>query len=369
MLGKITENRSGKGARYIVRFKTVFKRCRNLDEAEQFLNTLRYKEGKGTFDPRDYQKDQPLGFTNQAENWLKKKEHLRSFNKLRNHINYAEAYFQNKNVKEIDFPELEDFFEQLPDHLSSKTKHNIKSTLHTFFRWVVRRNRRAKIPIQMPEFPEIPFELGWRKTVDKSTQLQILDKVKELSYDLNPKIWIGCMWLSTYVNVRPIELVHIREDDIMPDLGIMRIRYNKERKPKTVYLLDEDIELVRSFPAAVGNPYFFRHTTGKGGVKAGSQFGPAYLRKWWQKACEEMGVKGVPLYPGTKHSSIIALGDQFTPEQIKKHGSGHTTNKAFDRYYQVDAAKKRELFAQARCTTGDRRKRSNEKAEVIEIKG
>ena len=353
MLGTISENRGKKGSKYVVRFKSTFKRFNNLDAAEQFLNTLRYKDGNDLYDPRDYQRDAPLGFGTLSKQWLEKKRDLRSAKDLRNHINYAVTYFANTNIKEIDYPQLEDFFSQLPQRLSAKTKHNIKSTLHAFCVWVVKRNRRAKVRVEMPEFPEIPFELGWRKTIDKATQGNVLECLKDMAWSTNPKIWIACLWLSTYVNVRPIEMIHVREDDISPDTGIMRITYNKERRPKVVYLLDEDVELVRSFPRAIGNPYFFRHGRGKG-LKAGERFGPKYLNTWWMRACEKIGVEGVPLYPGTKHSSIIALGDTFSPEQIKKHGSGHATNKAFDRYYQVDAKKKRELFAVARCTTGDR---------------
>ncbi len=362
MQGKIVENTSGKGSRYVVRFQKVFKRFNDLDKAERFLNALRFRHDENLFDERDYMQDQPLGFSTLSKQWLEKKEKkVRSIGKLRNHINYACDYFANTNIKEIDYPELENFFDQLPTHLSDKTKHNIKATLHTFFVWIVKRNRRAKISILMPEFPEIPFELGWRKTVDKATQGDILDTLKDISYTVNPKIYIACLWLSTYVNVRPIELINVKEDDISPGTGIMLIKHNKEKKPKKVYLLDEDIEIIRSFPATIGNPYFFRHGKGKGLVP-GSQFGPKYLNTWWTRACKEIGVEGVSLYPGTKHSSIIALGETFSPEQIKKHGSGHITNRAFDRYYQVDAAKKRELFAQARCTTVAQQKRANDKA-------
>jgi len=348
LIGTITVNKWKKGSRFVVRFKSTFKRFANLDAAEQFLNTLRYKEGRGRYDPRDYQKDQPLGFDTLSDQWLDKRRDLRSIGKLRNHINYASDYFHNTNIKEIDYPQLEDFLDQLPGHLSAKTKHNIKATLHTFFVWVVRRNRKVKVKIDMPDFPDIPYELGWRQTIDKATQSAVLACLMDISCRTNPKIHVACLWLSTYVNVRPGELISVREDDISPDTGIMLIKYNKEKKPKKVYLLDEDVELIRSFPRTIGNPYFFRHGKEDKGIKAGSQFGPNYLAKWWKRACKELGVEGVSLYPGTKHSSIIALGDDFSPEQIKKHGSGHTTNKAFDRYYQVDAAKKRGLFAVAR---------------------
>ena len=133
---------------------------------------------------------------------------------------------------------------------------------------------------------------------------------------------------------------------------IMYITYKKERKPKKVYLLLEDIELIRSFPTPISRDiYFFRHGKRKGVHKSKrGQFGKDYLWKWWRDACQNLGVEGVPLYPGTKHSTVVALGEECTSEEIKKYGAGHATNAAFDRYFQVSAEKKRELFAKARCT-------------------
>ena len=52
------------------------------------------------------------------------------------------------------------------------------------------------------------------------------------------------------------------------------------------------------------------------------------------KACDNLGVKGVDLYGGTKHSTATALGEFLTPEQIKRDGTGSATNKAFERYFQ-----------------------------------
>ena len=54
----------------------------------------------------------------------------------------------------------------------------------------------------------------------------------------------------------------------------------------------------------------------------GEQFGPKYFKKWWDKACENLGIKGVDLYGGTKHSTATALGELHTPEEIKRGGTG-----------------------------------------------
>ena len=99
---------------------------------------------------------------------------------------------------------------------------------------------------------------------------------------------------------------------------------------KLAYLDAEDIDLIKSFPRAMDpDLYFFRHMTTKSGVGIGEQFGPEYFKKWWDKACDNLGIKGVDLYGGTKHSTATALGEFLTPEQIKRGGTGSATNKAF----------------------------------------
>jgi len=64
----------------------------------------------------------------------------------------------------------------------------------------------------------------------------------------------------TYISIRPIELRHVKEEDFDFNLGVVNIRYNKEQKPKIVPLLDEDIELVKSFLRGLPQLHFFRHT-------------------------------------------------------------------------------------------------------------
>ena len=89
-------------------------------------------------------------------------------------------------------------------------------------------------------------------------------------------------------------------------------------------------------PRGLPDLYFFRHSKGIKGCKPGQKFGDKYLYKWWKKACKELGIENLDLYGGTKHSTITAASEKLTPEQIKQ-GTGHTTNKAFERYFQKDA--------------------------------
>ena len=89
--------------------------------------------------------------------------------------------------------------------------------------------------------------------------------------------------------------------------------------------------------------YFFCHNRGLSGAKAGEKFGEKYLYKWWKKACQNLGIEGVDLYGGTRHSTVRELRKYRTPEEIKL-GSMHSTNKAFERYFQVEPDDLRDIY-------------------------
>jgi hypothetical protein len=314
---------------YQVRFgRKIGKHFKTLAAAERFLTGLRYETDRGTFDLRDYRSNMPLGFSNLADKWLELKRQQvkpRSFNNLRNYIEKAAGIWGNANIKNIRYGHIEDFLFSQP--VSSKTCSNIKSCLHSFFKWV---SRREGIP--MPDFPEVAFELGWRNIIDIDTQQAIIEEVKRITWEVNHKIWFGIHCLATYVSVRPGELMAVKERFINIRLGGVVIPHPKEKRPKIVYLLPEDIEFIKSLPQGLPDLYFFRHGPGRSGVASGAKFGPRYLYKWWKKACSSLGIEGVDLYGGTRHSTVTALGRICTPEEVKD-ATGHTSE-AFERYFQ-----------------------------------
>ncbi|RLB81338.1 MAG: hypothetical protein DRH15_06820, partial [Deltaproteobacteria bacterium] len=338
-----------KADRFFVRFKKVFRRFTSYNEANRFLIGLRYKWDEGTFDERDYRKDNPLGFENLALQWLevKRKEVKKSsFRKIENHMWRAIREWKQRNIKTLGYAEIEDFLltqktEVGGRDISDKTRANIRSTLHSFWTWL--RKRRILKPDQVPEFPQVSFELSFRNIVDKETQRAIIEEVHRISYHINPKIWIGIKWLATYISIRPGELLNVREGDFDLGLGVVIIRHPKERRPKTVPLLPEDVELLKRLPRGLPDLYFFRHPPGVKGARAGMRFGDKYLYKWWKRACENLGIEGVDLYGGTRHSSARALREFRSPEEIKR-ATMHSTNKAFDRYFQIELDDIRNIY-------------------------
>jgi hypothetical protein len=68
-----------------------------------------------------------------------------------------------------------------------------------------------------------------------------------------------------------------------------------------------------------------------------------------EKACANLEIKGLDLYGGTRHSSVIDLRKRHSPEAVKR-ASGHSykTNKAFDRYLQITGDEMRPIYKDAR---------------------
>lgn len=364
MKGRIYPNRGG----YVVRFgRDISKWFKHREAAERFLTGLRYETDKGSFDARDYRSDRPLAFETLAEKYLAHKQQTvkpRSYNNLANYMGRAVTSWGGMNVKTIGYAEIEDFL--FAQRVSDKTKANMKSCLHDFWQWL--RRRKVLALAQMPEFPSIKFELGWRQTVDGETQQAIISEVKRISYHKNPRIWLGIRWLSVYISIRPAEMINIQEKHIDLDAGVVFIPHPKEGTPKVVPLLDDDVQMLREIPRGLPELYFFRHLEGGSGVKPGSKFGPRYLYKWWKKACSNLGIEGVDLYGGTRHSTATALGQVMSPEQIRM-GTMHSTNKAFERYFQRQVGDARNVYQAAqRLQQTYNQKGEGEKGKVLKIK-
>lgn len=279
------------------------------------------------------------------------------------------------NVKKISFAEIEDFLlsqnlEGSGRPVSAKTRPNMASCLHSFWSWL--RRRRVLTMTEMPEFPEMTFELGFRKTLDKGKQEAVIEEVRRLTEGINPKIWLGIRWLSTYISIRPGELLMVKEGDLDLEQGYLIIRHPKEKRPKLVSPLPEDVEAIRSLPTP-GLPHipFFRHEGGVSGCKAGQPFGEKYLYKWWKRACANLGIEGVDLYGGTRQSSAMALREFRTPEEIKR-ATTHFTNKAFERYFRMEGDDLRAIYGETRPRkSGKEMAKKNkppEKAKILKLR-
>ncbi|MEJ5241928.1 MAG: hypothetical protein WHS87_12085 [Anaerolineales bacterium] len=335
------------GKRWHVSFYTptgkIHKRFRDQESAEIFRAGLALKYHEGQLDTRDYRKDQPLSFTRQSEKWLHTKRNRKAVKKYAQRIRFAQDAWGHRNVKEIKFADVEDLLADLEDRgLSSYYRKHIRDTLKMFFHWLADREG-----LQPPKIPVVAHSIAYRNLIDKDTQERVLAEVHRLTWKDNPRIYVAIRFLATYINVRPSELCAIKEKNVDLGMGRILLETTKTGEPKWIFLTSEDVDLLRSLPRGFGELHLFRHTKGNGGAKPGAAFGKDYLYRWWRKACSNLGVSGVSLYPGTRHSSAVALRKEHTPEEIKR-ASMHSTNKAFERYLQVQGDELRAIYSATR---------------------
>ena len=286
----------------------------------------------------------PLGFSNLANEWLAvRTKQVRCPNNLIYHMGFAVDFFQNTNIKNIQYTELENFYLFLPKRLAEKTKANIFTTLHAFFSEFVKREKRNKRFLEMPEFPVIRFELRRRKTISREQQILLLDWLKE---NAPHKIWLAIKWLITYPSIRPGELIEIKEGDINRELGVIYVRDNKGKRIKTIPLIGEDLFTLGRIPKGLSHIHLFRQEPRKGVAthQRGQRFGKRCLYTWWIRACAALELRSVDLYGGTRHSTVQWLRLQGrTPEEIKR-ATMHTTTKSFDRYFDMDLEDLRQIY-------------------------
>lgn len=217
---------------------------------------------------------------------------------------------------------------------------------------------------QLPDFTEIEIDvvLVYRKFTTWEEQSKILDKIKEMV--VNPKQWFGIELLSVYTKLRPQDLLKLTEGDIELDPGMLYIHYPTKKKNQllTVRLAPEHVEIFRKLKQkypALPNVKFFRHIAGVPGIANGRPFGQNYFYSTWIAACKELGIEGLDLYGGTRHTTTTEIAKLEGKDAAKRH-SGHRTNKAFDRYCQMDEQESSDMAQLVN--------RRRTRADVLELK-
>lgn len=334
---------------YRVKFgREISRRFTNYPEAAQFLSGLRFKTAEGSLDKRDYQADQPMAFSNQADKWLaikKKQVCMDTYRVLHRYIQRACAAWGHRNVRTITTGDIEDFLFDDKTARSDKTRADIRSCINQFFTWLEDREGFKK-----PRIPKIEYELGWRKITDLETQQAILAELDRIA---PLKVAFAIELLATYPKLRPDDLRRICEGDYRD--GIITIHNPTKRKNafKILQLLPVHTEswgiLKKRYPA-LPNVKFFRHHH-VSGIKNGTPFGKDVLYKWWKKACDNLGIEGLDLYGGTRHTTTTAIAT-LAGEANAKKASGHLTNKAFERYCQAEDQTAFEMAKLVRKKTG-----------------
>lgn len=323
----------------------ITRRRQTYYEAYRILTGYRYEKDHGKFDERDYIKVSTLRLPEAIDEWLTDKKGSEITHKhVQAHINHmsrAIEFWGDIDIKLITTREVRRFLsfphknKQTGEPLSAKTKNDIRSSLHDLLKWHCDNDETMK----MPKFPKkLRKQRTQRNILTIEEQEMVLQELKRISYDINPKIWLGVLLLTRLINTRPGELIKVREKDILLDSRTICIRETKEdrgEEGKFGLLAEDDIvtELGKHVCPSSPELRFFRHNSGRGGVKVDSPFGDKYLKTWWDKACENLGIQGVDLYGGTRHTTIMALIIAgYSPEEVQRGGAETKSQEAMLHY-------------------------------------
>lgn len=309
----------------------------SYDQASKWLNHLRHEKDtrKELFSPEDYKAARPNSFNALKDKYLERKKNLETYKKIQSMIERASEKLGHKNLREITGADIEDYLYSIPG-ITEKTRANHCSQLHDFWTWALRRGNIITLA-EFPAFPEIDYELGYRKITDWATQEAILDKLNDISYHINPKIWLGVAILSTHTRLRPEDLRRCRENSLRNGILFCPKPSKEKGKFKMIRLHPDHVKawekLARLFPATP-EAYFFRHTKGLPGCSENERFGNKLLNVWFKKAAALLNVNGVTLYGGTKHTTATETARLLGKDTAKK-ASG-LSNKAAERYIMVE---------------------------------
>lgn len=332
---------------FYIKFKKVRRESKDYRKLMRWLTAMRFETDQNRFDFRKHIPSNPLAFRKLAKLYIeeRKADPLSKAMKrqIENYLGRAIDAWGDTLVTDIKRRDIKHFLRDLTHFktgkpLSGKTKKNCSDILFRFFSdWCVEEEYLQKY--EVPSFPTIKYELGWRKYTDLDTQDEILEALYKMT-EHNPKIWFGVELLRTYPTMRPGDLHRVREKDIDLTYGV--IDMPKPTKgygsKKVVRLVEEHIDMFRQFkdeyPAMPDMP-FFRHCANGTNYKRDQQMGENCFRRWWNRACKEVGVEGVQLYGGTKHTTTTATAKMLNREAAKA-ATGHKSDRAFDRYCQTE---------------------------------
>jgi len=252
-------------------------------------------------------------------------------------------------VTQIDFAVLEDLKVDLLGRLAPKTVYDTFGFLKTFLSWCLARGEITSLP----NYPKLSKKMGKRDILDKATQSLVVEKVYELYWNHAPRACVGIELLCTYPKIRPGELRQVQEKHINLRYPAIVIPSPKESvNPKTVDILPEHAELIRSLPRGFPEMYFLRYDYPLPGRRVGDRFGKDYLYRVWRETCKVLGVKGVPLYPGTKHTTISDWARKYSEARIQQ--AAGVLSEAIRRYTVLGEEDCVSLYQEARPINPDK---------------
>jgi integrase len=313
-----------------------YKSGRILDSYQIALETLehiRYEIRNHQFDPTKYVKIDIARFLfqNLIKKWLDAKTDLISIFKYQQVNKNFFVFFNNTDVRDIRASHVYEFYQQLPDRLSEKTKKNIMDALKAFMNWAYRLEYVEKIPI----FPTIKIDLkvpNWIHERDQEKILLALPEKDRLIY----------LFLMLH-GCRPSEARALKVKDLdfengtiifrrvfTGPIGNTLIERTKTYRQRVIPINPEMENILRElYKDKLPEAFIFTDS------KTGKPYPSRTLIKRWRAACEKVGKK-IGLYEGSKHSFASQRVSKGISIYLISKVLGHTTTQTTERYAFAD---------------------------------
>ena len=300
-----------------------------------------------TFNPVDYDDSQvkERKFSFMMNKWLSQKEVEEQNNELspetlRCYHSYNRNYFQYFNdydVREILYEQIEDFKDKLPRHLSSKMKKNILNALHSFFNWIRKRGTIKDFPL----FPQIKGDDSQVRTaIDLDSQNEALLKIPEkhrdfftVLFDTGVRIGEACTFKVKDVDVASQQILVQRTWS-----GAKLVETTKGRTRKWIPLSDWAYPFVmKHIENKLPDGFIFINPETRRPYK------PEFLRRLWRKYSK----LEVTLYEASRHSFCTQIAEgglcnTLQAKQLMRHADIRST----ERYFHGTSSRLKEIVNQ-----------------------
>ncbi len=239
------------------------------------------------------------------------------------------SWWEGRTIYEIDYAALEDWSLWLADRgISPKTRRNVLGGFHSFMAWLRRRG-------EIRELPEVP----WPKAPEHQPKVLSPD-AQEALLEAIPAERRGIFLAMALMGIRPgearaLDASDYREGWLSVDKAVKGprldspIRGTKSGKGKRLPVpeaLEEWIaEWVPPDARLQRAPLF---TNPPRGVR----WTPSAIRRTWETACREVGIEGISVYEGCKHSFATEAIGRGVSERLLQNYLGHADVRSTRRY-------------------------------------
>lgn len=248
------------------------------------------------------------------------------------------SWWHGKTLADVDSQAIEDWDHALATErkLKPKTRRNVLSGFRSFLRWV--HEQRPTFVIPRFEWPEVDEHMP--TIITEQLQSQLIATI--------PWPKQGVFWLMALTLVRPSEarVLRLRDWDGADQIRVGRAAKDNKKGGVVRGLKSRNVKVVPvEFPLndwlaehvpperrlAEPDSPLFRNPDSPDGWWSKSA-----LRRAWQAACEKVGVEGVSLYEGLKHSSATHLKALGADDRVLAQLAGHRDPRSILRYAKLE---------------------------------